>query len=240
MPRRPRRPACRPTSARSTRCTSAAASAGAAPSTTTSRQAVLIAKQMPGTPVKLIWSREEDMTHGRYHPVTQCKLTGGARRGRQPDRPAHAHLRPVDPRRRVPAEPAERQGPGRVPGSQPERAGRRVRLHHPEPADRPRDAQPARPAGLLARREHQPERDLSRVLHRRAGACGRPGSARVPAQADGEASRSTSRCSTRWPRRPAGASRRRQGVYRGLAQIDGLRQLCRGAAPRSRSTTTAS
>jgi isoquinoline 1-oxidoreductase beta subunit len=39
-------------------------------------QAVLIAKQMPGTPVKLIWSREEDMTHGRYHPISQCKLTG--------------------------------------------------------------------------------------------------------------------------------------------------------------------
>jgi isoquinoline 1-oxidoreductase beta subunit len=40
------------------------------------RQAVLIARQMPGTPVKLLWSREEDMTHGRYHPVTRCKLTG--------------------------------------------------------------------------------------------------------------------------------------------------------------------
>ena len=40
------------------------------------RQAVLIAKEMPGTPVKLIWSREEDMTQGRYHPVTQCKLVG--------------------------------------------------------------------------------------------------------------------------------------------------------------------
>jgi isoquinoline 1-oxidoreductase subunit beta len=41
------------------------------------RQVVLIARQMPGTPIKLIWSREEDMLHGRYHPVTQCKLTGG-------------------------------------------------------------------------------------------------------------------------------------------------------------------
>ena len=41
------------------------------------RQAVAIAKEMPGTPVKLIWSREEDMLHGRYHPVTQCKLAGG-------------------------------------------------------------------------------------------------------------------------------------------------------------------
>src|SRR3989449_1208846 len=39
-------------------------------------QAVLIAKQVPGTPVKLLWSREEDMTHRRYHPVMQAKLTG--------------------------------------------------------------------------------------------------------------------------------------------------------------------
>ncbi|MGA0596539.1 molybdopterin cofactor-binding domain-containing protein [Enterovirga sp. CN4-39] len=41
------------------------------------RQVVLIAKEMPGTPVKLIWSREEDMVHGKYHPITQCKLVGG-------------------------------------------------------------------------------------------------------------------------------------------------------------------
>jgi isoquinoline 1-oxidoreductase beta subunit len=41
------------------------------------RQAVAIAKEMPGTPVKLIWSREEDMTHGWYHPITQCKMTAG-------------------------------------------------------------------------------------------------------------------------------------------------------------------
>src|SRR6266568_3454202 len=40
------------------------------------QQAIAIAKQIPGTPVKLIWSREEDMTHGRYHPVTQAKMVG--------------------------------------------------------------------------------------------------------------------------------------------------------------------
>lgn len=40
------------------------------------RQAVMIAKQMPGTPIKLLWSREEDMAQGRYHPITQCKMTG--------------------------------------------------------------------------------------------------------------------------------------------------------------------
>jgi isoquinoline 1-oxidoreductase subunit beta len=39
-------------------------------------QAVLIAKQLPGVPVKLLWSREEDMLHGSYHPTTQCKLVG--------------------------------------------------------------------------------------------------------------------------------------------------------------------
>ena len=38
-------------------------------------QAVNIAKQMPGTPIKLIWTREEDMTQGRYHPVMMCKMT---------------------------------------------------------------------------------------------------------------------------------------------------------------------
>jgi isoquinoline 1-oxidoreductase beta subunit len=40
------------------------------------RQAVAIAKQMPGTPIKLLWSREEDMQHGTYHPITHCRLVG--------------------------------------------------------------------------------------------------------------------------------------------------------------------
>jgi isoquinoline 1-oxidoreductase beta subunit len=40
-------------------------------------QAVQIAKTMPGVPVKLLWSREEDMLHGHYHPVMQAKLVGG-------------------------------------------------------------------------------------------------------------------------------------------------------------------
>ena len=40
-------------------------------------KAVLIAKQIPGTPLKLIWSREEDMVHGQFHPLTQAKLVGG-------------------------------------------------------------------------------------------------------------------------------------------------------------------
>lgn len=39
-------------------------------------QAVEIAMQMQGTPVKLLWSREEDMAQGRYHPVMKCRLRG--------------------------------------------------------------------------------------------------------------------------------------------------------------------
>lgn len=40
------------------------------------KQAVLIAKQFPGTPIKLLWSREEDMRQGKFHPITQCKMVG--------------------------------------------------------------------------------------------------------------------------------------------------------------------
>ncbi len=39
-------------------------------------QAVNIAKQMPGTPVKMLWTREEDMQHCFYHPITMAKMVG--------------------------------------------------------------------------------------------------------------------------------------------------------------------
>ncbi|HET6563804.1 MAG TPA: molybdopterin cofactor-binding domain-containing protein, partial [Xanthomonadales bacterium] len=39
-------------------------------------QAISIAMQVPGRPVKMLWTREEDMAHGRYHPVMQCAMTG--------------------------------------------------------------------------------------------------------------------------------------------------------------------
>ncbi len=41
------------------------------------RMAVDIAKEMPGIPIKMVWSREEDMLHGKFHPVSQCKMTAG-------------------------------------------------------------------------------------------------------------------------------------------------------------------
>lgn len=41
------------------------------------RKAAAIAKQFPGVPVKLVYSREEDQAHDFYHPVSQCRLAAG-------------------------------------------------------------------------------------------------------------------------------------------------------------------
>jgi isoquinoline 1-oxidoreductase subunit beta len=41
------------------------------------KQSVLIAKQFNGKPVKLTWSREEDMQHGYYRPASLVRLKAG-------------------------------------------------------------------------------------------------------------------------------------------------------------------
>jgi len=41
------------------------------------RQATAIAKQYPNTPVKLLWSREEDQAHDFFRPIAQCKMSAG-------------------------------------------------------------------------------------------------------------------------------------------------------------------
>lgn len=41
------------------------------------RQAALIGKQFIGTPIKMIWSREEDMSQGIFRPIGLCKLSAG-------------------------------------------------------------------------------------------------------------------------------------------------------------------
>jgi len=41
------------------------------------RQAAAIAKQMPGTPIKMIWTREEDLTYDFFRPISMCKMSAG-------------------------------------------------------------------------------------------------------------------------------------------------------------------
>ena len=41
------------------------------------RQSVAIAKQFPGVPIKMIWSREEDMAQDFYRPISMAKLSAG-------------------------------------------------------------------------------------------------------------------------------------------------------------------
>ena len=41
------------------------------------RQAAAVAKQFPGKAVKLIWSREEDLSHDFFRPIGQCRLQAG-------------------------------------------------------------------------------------------------------------------------------------------------------------------
>jgi isoquinoline 1-oxidoreductase subunit beta len=40
-------------------------------------QATAIAKQFVGTPIKLLWSREEDQAHDFYRPISQAKMSAG-------------------------------------------------------------------------------------------------------------------------------------------------------------------
>jgi isoquinoline 1-oxidoreductase subunit beta len=41
------------------------------------RQATSIAKQMIGTPIKMVWSREEDQLHDFYRPASMCDMEAG-------------------------------------------------------------------------------------------------------------------------------------------------------------------
>ena len=41
------------------------------------RRAVAIARQFPGVPIQMIWSREEDQAQDYYRPVSMCKLSAG-------------------------------------------------------------------------------------------------------------------------------------------------------------------
>jgi isoquinoline 1-oxidoreductase beta subunit len=41
------------------------------------RQGVAIAREFPGVPVKMLWTREEDQAHGLYRPIAMARMTAG-------------------------------------------------------------------------------------------------------------------------------------------------------------------
>src|SRR5258708_2720395 len=51
------------------------------------RQGVAIAKAMEGTPVKMLWTREEDTQHHFYRPASLIRVNAGLVHSRQPAAP---------------------------------------------------------------------------------------------------------------------------------------------------------
>ena len=197
-------------------------------------QAVQIAKQMPGTPVKLLWSREEDMTHGRYHPITQCKLVGALDADDNLTGAAHAHFRPVDPGRRAPGRLwIRRHGSRRRSRASTRPAKRRFGYTVPNLLIDHAMRNPHVPPGFWRGVNINQNAIYLECFMDELAQCGRAGSARVPAQADGEASEA-SRGAQRRGREDrlgqAGAARR---LPRHCA-AHGLRQLRRRRPPKSR------
>ncbi len=173
------------------------------------RQAVAIAKQFPGVPVKMIWRREEDMAHDFYRPISQCRMAAGL------DDEGHLvglHVRVSGQSINAFSNPAAIvDGKDDAPAPGLHRAARRraARLHRAEPAHRVRDAQYARAGRPVARRQHQPERRVHGMLHGRGGPGGRRGLARVPPRPHEQAPEASRR-----PERRGGQGRLGQAAVR--------------------------
>ncbi len=60
------------------------------------RQGVAIAKAMPGVPVKMMWSREEDMQHDFYRPASIVRMKAGLDAQGRRRRDAHDDRLSVD------------------------------------------------------------------------------------------------------------------------------------------------
>ena len=167
-------------------------------------------------PVKVIWTREDDIRGGYYRPMWHDRMRGGRRRQRR-DPVAWSHT--IVGQSILAGTPFETfmvkdgiddtsvEGAADLPLRDP---NLRVELHSPQ-------RRRARAVVALGRPLAHGLRD--RVLPRRAGAhAARQGPARVPARAARSTSRATGACSScRRRGAPAGASRCRPGRARGIA-----------------------
>ena len=116
-------------------------------------ECVHIAKHVGhGRPVKLVWTREDDMTGGRYRPLAHHAIAIKTGADGYPRRLAPPHRHPVDPEGRARGQGARRERLRGDPGltlSEGDAGGRRSGLHPRLPGARPcggaRWARPTRP-----------------------------------------------------------------------------------------------
>ena len=166
---------CRPSAptSRSTSISSAAASAAAA-ATRRVLDAVRLAKAV-GKPVKLIWSREDDIAFGKFRPMTAHHIEAGFDASGKLDRLAPPRGRRIGGGLYRPAMPTPRQDRIVMKGSPIPQypIANKLAEHVIE--------NPRRAAVALARRRQRPQRLRGRELHRRDRQGPGQGPARVPA-----------------------------------------------------------
>ncbi len=161
----------------------------------------------PGIPVKLVWTREDDMKGGYLPPDVRARAEGRPRRVRQHRRLAPPDRRPVDHRgHRI------RGGHGEGRHRRHERR-RRVDAAVRDTAPRRRAAhdQAPRSGAVVALRRLDAHRVFDRDVRRRARGGRGQGPGRVPSRAAWRSIRGTSRRSSSRRKRPTGASRSRAG-----------------------------
>ena len=177
-------------------------------------QAVEISKAIGGGPVKLVWTREDDMTHDFYRPMSYHQLSGALDAQGKPVA-LKFHLTSSSVTSRL-FPPVVKDGidPFMTEAGQ-------APVRHPEPArgrGHPRDG-PAR--RVLALGLARAELVRVRVVHGRDGAGRGPGPLRVPPRRCSGSTRASGTCSSWRPRRRAGASPAPKGRARGIALMEG-------------------
>ena len=144
--------------------------------------AVQVSKAI-GRPVKVIWSREDDMPHDFYRPASYSKLAAGLDAAGKPVAWSQTIVCPsimsrfarCSGRCRTASTPVAVEGVANM------------RLRHPQPPLRVGQRRPRRAGRLLALGRQLAERVRRRGVHGRAGARGGRGSVRVPPGPPGQA-----------------------------------------------------